>query len=406
MKTRLPALFTLLTMISLLPAATGVPRIDPDYKVGVETWWATHPFNPESPKYQPKIDSPAPIVNVPAGASIQEALDKLPAAGGTLKLAAGTYAPFKIIARSNIHILGVPGAILTGSSTIAVTQLALDYGKYDGAISSHPQLDANYGKDKYKNKNEWEAYNNPIRNFYIKGITFDGQSQTSAPTLSFTSGALCFKRVRDAVVEDCVFQNFNDRKGHGALAWGHEGLNNVWFRNCQFLGTAPFAVYLDGAHGCGLIGSEVKLDKMGSGGILFLTNHDFTDDNNENGKIDREEERSPKYDVIYKNKFTGDTRGSCVAYAGENLLFMGNQISGKVGSVVNNSTGRPWAMASIPYGAYNIRIVGNTLNAADYWLQVSISKDLAEKVQALPPAQRYTIEANKVEGAVKQEVKY
>jgi type 1 glutamine amidotransferase len=113
-----------------LPAEqVGVPRIDPDYTMEVDQWWATHPFNPDSPHYRPEIRSPQPVVTLTSGQSIQEAVDKLPEGGGTIKLSAGTYEGFQIIGRSNVHVISDGEAVIHGPSVIAVCQEAIDYGR-------------------------------------------------------------------------------------------------------------------------------------------------------------------------------------------------------------------------------------------------------------------------------------
>ncbi len=160
----------------------GVPRIDPNYNIEVDQWWASavrnpafsmivpvsgisnvasHPFNPESPKYEPQIKSPVPVLKLTAGQSIQEAINKLPRQGGTIKLAPGVYGGFRIVARSNIHIISDGGAVIKGSCRIAVTPEAMDYGNYD-RMASRGQRDTRV----------WELHKHPTRNFYFKNLTF------------------------------------------------------------------------------------------------------------------------------------------------------------------------------------------------------------------------------------------
>lgn len=139
----------------------GVPRIDPNYNIEVDQWWASHPFNPESPKYEPQIKSPVPVLKLTAGQSIQEAINKLPRQGGTIKLAPGDYGGFRIVARSNIHIISDGGAVIKGSCRIAVAPEAMDYGNYD-RMASRGQRDTRV----------WELHKHPTRNFCFKNLTF------------------------------------------------------------------------------------------------------------------------------------------------------------------------------------------------------------------------------------------
>jgi len=106
----------------------GVPAVTPDYGSEVRTWWARHPLNPRSENGGREIVSPKPVVELKAGASIDEAIAGLPAAGGTLRLAAGKYGPFRIIGRSNVHIIGPESgeAIVTGHSYLTVCPEAMD----------------------------------------------------------------------------------------------------------------------------------------------------------------------------------------------------------------------------------------------------------------------------------------
>ena len=136
---------------------------------------ASHPFNPESPKYEPQIKSPVPVLKLTAGQSIQEAINKLPRRGGTIKPAPGslkakgfgdgsTQAIPKLrlrLPRSNIHIISDCGAVIKGSCRIAVAPEAMDYGNYD-RMASRGRRDTRV----------WELHKHPTRNFYFKNLTF------------------------------------------------------------------------------------------------------------------------------------------------------------------------------------------------------------------------------------------
>ncbi len=289
----------------------GVPRVDPDYEKDVLHFWATHPFNPQAPVHVKDITSPQPIVQLTDGQSIQQAIDNLPTTGGTIHLAPGRYGPFKIVARNNVHIISDGGAFITGHSRIAVSPLALDYGAFDRAIS---------GKGQPVDKAAFHDFANPTKNFYFKNITFDGEGKERT--------SIRLQRVWDVVFDNCVFQGFvNPGRGHPACAEGHMGLNNIWFRNCHFKGDSVAATYLDGAHGSGMIDCIVDGDRFNSFGFLFLTNDDYTEDVNGNGKIDRDEERNAKYVVVVGNTFSGRLL-SAVQIAGEEVLVMNNRATG------------------------------------------------------------------------------
>ncbi len=393
------------TAIAHAGDAVGVPSIEPDYGSDVRTWWAGHPMNPKSPKYLHEIRSPEPVVSLQPGQSIEKAVEQLPATGGTLHLAAGTYEPFTLIGRNHIHILGpeTGEAIITGHSYLAVCAEAMNYPKFD-------QLVSNVDKYKYKDKRVWDLYCHPVGDFYFKNLVFDGEGKTvvdfPGTGISGAGGAIAFKRVRDAVMDNCTFRNFLDAKGglqHGGLAWGHYAPLNVWFRNCRFLGTARYAVYLDGAHGSGLVGCTIDGRGCKDGGLLFLANHDFTDDLNENGKIDPPEEKCAKFVVLAGNTFEGNF-STPVRLTGQNCLVTGNIAKGHMLELVGvypvgEVAHRNWAP-----GELKIRVEDNTVGVcARALLNIfSLNRAGIEAIQTAPPEMQYTLQNNTVEKTPEQ----
>ncbi len=379
---------------------TGVPVVDPDYAGDVREWWSTHPMNPKSARFQKDIISPKPSVSLKSGESIMDAVAKLPATGGTIRLAAGKYEPFTIIGRSHIHIIGPEEgeAIITGHSYLAVCQEAMDYVTFDTLVS-------NYDNYHYKDKRVWDLYCHPVSDFLLKNLVFDGEGQTVAdfpgPSgIKGLGGALGFKRVRDAVVENCTFRNFLDAKDifqHCGLAWGHYGLTNIWLRHCHFIGTARYAVYFDGAHGSGLVDCTIEGKGFKDGGLLFLANHDFTDDLNENGKLDPDEEKCAKFLVISGNHFEGNFP-TPVRITGQNCLITENVAKGLMLELVGvYPTGevahRTWAA-----GELKMRVLDNQLGTcARAVLNVFASAKMkVEDIEASPPDVQRTVTGNTV----------
>lgn len=364
----------------------GVPRIDPDYNADVEDWWTTHPFNPESAKYQPLIKSPEPVVTLEPGANLQEAIDNLPATGGTLKLTAGEYQRgFQIIGKSNIHVIGEGKVIVKGSFRYAGNQWARNYGPYDSAVSRR-------GK---RIKEVWEAHKKPSMNYYVKGITFDGENDRVT--------AINLQRVYDVVIDDCVFENFrNPNSHHPGTVSGHEGLNNIWCRNSTFKGAGVYVCYLDGTHGSGFINCTIDINKY-NGGFLFLTNDDFTEDINENGKTDREEERTAKYIVLYGNTYNGNNGGGAAFQTtGENILFTKNKINGSIKHLCGSDPRWTDSDPEICYHFYNYKIINNEVNTVTD--SVLIERNLAmiscpKHIKYPPRMGKVTIRDNKF-GAV------
>ena len=379
------------------PAAVGVPRVDPIYDGDVREWWGRHPLNPRAKEALREIASPSPIVELKVGESIDEAIAKLPASGGTIQLAAGTYGPFRIIGRSNVHLLGsTSGAsVITGHSYIAVCPEAMDYVTYDAAVSrfdTHP----------LKDQRLWEIYKQPTRNFLLRDLVFDGEGKTAVDFpgvgIKGPGGALGLKRVRDVLVDRCVFRNFIDATSnlqHCGLAWGHYGLTNVWFRECEFLGVAKYAIYLDGAHGSGLV--RCKIDGQGckDGGLLFLANHDFTDDLNENGKLDSAEEKCAKYVVIDDCKFNW-SRGTPIRYTGRELLVTNNQFNGVMLEPVGVYRTGEIAHRNWPAGHLSLRIVDNKIGTcARGVLNIfDLNPAKVDELRAAPVEAQYTVTGN------------
>jgi chitodextrinase len=360
-------------------AFNGVPRIDPDYSTTVDKWWFVHPFNPESSNYSPTINSPSPVVNLTSGQSIQTAINGLPASGGTIKLAAGTYGRFDISGRSNVHIISDGGAVITGASVIAVSTRAHNYGEFDRYTSRYERR-AEY----------WNDLKNPTRNFYFKNIIFDGQNST---TIGVT-----LKRVYDVVFDNCVYRNFRDpASGHPGPVAGHMGLNNIWYRNCHFVGSSRFATYLDGAHGCGAINCTVEGPNFGSGGFLYLTNDDFTEDINENGRIDREEERNAKYIVIYNCQYNGGIY-SGLQTTGENILFMKNRFTGGIRYAVGVDSRAASAFPELQYKFTNLFVIGNTVPQNTFAL-LNLNNMGVSAPNIDPIMGQYRITGNRISGS-------
>jgi hypothetical protein len=380
-------------------AAPGVPSIDPDYQGDVRTWWAEHPLNPSSKNALHQIISPQPIVELKSGSSIDEAVSALPASGGTLRLAAGSYGPFKIIGRSNIHILGPESgeALITGHSYLAVCPEAMDYVKYDAAVSrfdTHP----------LKDQRLWAIYKQPTRNFLLRNLVFDGEGKTVVDFpgvgIQGPGGALGLKRVRDVVVDRCVFRNFLDAPSnlqHCGPAWGHYGLTNVWFRDCVFSGTARYAVYLDGAHGSGLIGCKIDGAGCKDGGLLFLANHDFTDDLNENGKLDADEEKCAKFVVIADCTFDW-SKGTPIRYTGRELLVTRSKFNGLMLEAVGVYPTGELAHRNWPAGHLAIRLIDNEIGtcARAVLNLFDLNPEKVTATQIAPVEKQYTLSGNKV----------
>ena len=351
----------MLSFVSSRAAHNGVPSVDPAYGTDVEQWWASHPFNPDGTNYDPVITSPDPQLNVADyGNNIQSAINALPAAGGTIILPPGTYAaPGAQTGRSNIHLLAPSGATLSANMSFKIAAgpiAAGDYGAYNTALYQ-------------RNAAAVEDFTHPARNWYFKNITFDGGlSAYRAMTLS---------TCRDFVWENCRFQNFNHHAEnfHWGEVTGNCKLINLWFRNCTFSGgnvTGPtdgavnWAVYWDGAHACGMIGCRVE-KRWNSGGFLFLTNDDFTEDMNSNGIWEDSEQRQANYCVIYDCTFA-NTVPNGIAMHGANSLIAKNAVleGSTYFASFNGRCSNRWSSAGLVYKGYGNKVVNNLLTNCTY----------------------------------------
>ena len=112
---------------------------------------------------------------------------------------------------------------------------------------------------------------------------------------------------QDAIFNGVTLQNYVNPGNHPrGLVSGNASLENIWFRGVRFVGRERYALYLDGLHGGGVIGSLVE-NGFSGGGLLFLTNDDFSCDYNGDGQVTLSEQRMSQHVVVYGNTFAGGT---------------------------------------------------------------------------------------------------
>lgn len=329
-------------------ATAGVPQYAVDFSQNVETWWAGHPFNPENPAHVAvgTIENLAglPTVNVRQqyGSNLQAAIDALPITGGTLVLDAGSYSAFNLVGKNNVHFVSMGEAVIGGSSEVAPIAQALTYGTFNScSFYGDPVCIA--------------ALRNQTANIYFKNITFDGGGTVES--------AIDLHAVRGVVFDNVTFQNFvNPHSGHGGLINGNSTLNNVWCRGCRFVGSQRYAIYLDGAHGSGILNSTIENNF--DNGLLFLTNDDFTLDVDNNGTLEAAERRLGNYIVVYGNTFAGNNVYSVVQATAANMLIKNNTALGSLTYLasfdIRNSN------RGIVYNFYGTRLIGNRTRNLTY----------------------------------------
>lgn len=318
MKNSLPILTALCLGALLAPIhaaepIVGVPHlVITDFNQSAETWWQAHPFNPDSPNYNPVIKSPDPQVKIgDYGNDIQKAIDAL-GKGGTIHFPAGTYpGRFRIVGKGNLHFIAdEPGKVIfTGSGGIYGNETAQHYRDFVPSVRVQ------------QNKADVEAYlNPPARNIYFQGITWDGGNRARS---AFDCSAVC-----DVVWENCTFQNYNayDDSFHGGLLNGNSGLTNIWLIKCHMVGRTPFVVYWDGIFGGGLIGCTIE-NGFKRGGPLYLCNDDFTYDANHNGKLEMSERHTAQYAVVYGCTIKSESSSPAGNITGRNCLIAKNKVT-------------------------------------------------------------------------------
>jgi hypothetical protein len=371
----------------------GVPQVGVDFGADVEDWWALHPFNPERPDAVPvgEIASPEPVLDVAGryGGNVQAAIDALPPSGGTLYFAPGTYsAGWTLAGRSNVHFVSDGGATLKAGGGPALGQvagcrLALEYGAFTRAVRL--ESDPQHGS-------ALACVRERARNVYFRDLTFDGDGRA-------TTG-VGLSAVADVVFDRVTFQGFVDpRQGHGGLIDGSAMLDNVWCRECRFVGRQRWALYLDGLHGGGVLNSRVE-DGFGVGGLLFMTNDDFTRRNTDPQAWRPSDLRTGAYIVISGNTFAGGNY-LAMGIAGRNVLVKGNVAEGRLGfGFAGFDTKSSMIWPDVVYEYYGNKVIGN--RTGDLSGLVGFNQATGTHNPAWPNRARigrYTVRDNVVEGA-------
>jgi hypothetical protein len=310
-------------LTSPISSQVQVPPLEIDYSKSVEDWWATHPYNPDSPNHIPvgQINHPAPQLNVQTqfGGNIQAAIDSAECADGcTLYFPAGRYAQdFEIVDKGNIHFVGEnrETTFLQGVSIWACEGIK-DYNQFNLQLSQYPEY-----------PDTMECFTSRPKNFYFYNMTFDGGGRVAwwdPDRQIIVDNAFFARGVSDVLFDNVRFINYEDSKGIASSIVGSNGASdNIWFRNCVFEGSGRHAIYLDGTHGSGAVNSQLN-GWYGSGHVLHLTNDDYTHDINQNGQFDLEEQRNAQYNVYANNDLLHITNGYAFNIHGMQNLIIGN----------------------------------------------------------------------------------
>ncbi len=354
----------------------GVPEINIPYGDDVETdYWAYHPYNEDSPNYNPLILSqdsdgnPYTVYDVDdnyggdIAQAVQAAMDAYaadPNEKAKILLTAGiTYfvpdEAIKIYETSHLHFM-----CEGGTATIKAPATFTGFPTVGGGTSNNMiHIQAHAGdpmEDNYEANNltqTWK-YLAPVRDFYFSNILFDMNGVADK--------AVGFLITKDVVFDNCEFINYLSYASH-AVCFS----DNIWFRSCDFTSTTgQMAVLFDGTHGCGFLDCDVDFNT--DYGFNFYTNNDCTVDADLDCELDPNEMRMTKYLVVADNRFglDGGSMTEVVSVSGSQILVKNNELGGDAyvfaqqKSGCNFNTGR---RVHAPFYYTNFRVVGNTVNS-------------------------------------------
>ncbi|MCF8364315.1 MAG: T9SS type A sorting domain-containing protein [Bacteroidales bacterium] len=353
----------------------GVPEINIPYGEDVETdYWKYHPYNENSPDYNPLILSqsaegtPYTIYDVDndysgnlsnAVSAAMAAFDVDPDEKAKILLTAGNtyYVPdeaIKISQTSHLHFVCVGGI-----ATIKAPATFTGFSTSNGMAKNMIHIQAHAGDpmvDNYEANGltqTWK-YLAPTKNFYFNNILFDMNGVADK--------AVEFIITKDVVFDNCEFINYLAYASH-AVCFS----DNIWFRSCRFTSTTgQMAVLFDGTHGCGFLDCDVDFNT--DYGFNFYTNNDCTVDADLDCELDANELRMTKYLVVANNRFGlyGGSMNEVVSVSGSQILILNNELGGSANVFVqqksgcNFNTGR---RVHAPFYFTDFRVIGNTVNS-------------------------------------------
>jgi len=315
----------------------GVPTFTiPDYTMSVKDWWAAHPYNPESPAYNPTINIPPGAVEVDVDV---EYAGNLGTAFETIRSTLGVDDPVVFWLGNNTY--NGTGVFPSGSTgrnknyamfwakpgTAPVIQdllrpipinQARDYTTWAAMNRNNQDTNIDYpDQPGVKIPTRIFIRDYRLKGWHFKGITFYALGAIGTPQ---NTQNVYHSSCQDFVYDNCIFQNVSHQPTppnfeHPANVTGNAILYNIWLRNCRFMGNKPdrtggtndlkpwAGVYLDGLHGGGTINCVWDEDaNYTKEALLYLTNDDFSRDYNLDHSIGKSEWRIAQYVVSYGDK--------------------------------------------------------------------------------------------------------
>ena len=335
------------------PAAEpGVPDPPLDYSQSVDQWWAGHPMNPSSSNYLAEIASPKPVIDLADHAGdLQQAIDALPAAGGTIRIPAGVHSGgFEMVGRKNIHLIGDKGAVISGKENYVI-----------GAEKNHHYHEFNVAVMQGQAEATSLLRDLPSSNICFKNIVFEQSPVRLACSRAVLFDGCTFRQPENRNVGD------KDAQGKKVLRWwrplpvtGIMGIRSIWFRDCEFAGHHANAIYLDGPHGSGMVNCRFAgVDRLWDNAVILFTNDDLSLDIDGDEKLSPYERRDTRYFVFDGCSFGQGYKRGAIAVSGRDVLVQNCKVEGKLDTlmVVNAKTsGR-----EIYYESFGVKAINNQL---------------------------------------------
>lgn len=434
----------------------GVPVKDPDLGITAEQWWDGHWINPASANYvaQSAVRTWPNVVTLSGTASLQAAVNAAPDYT-TFVLAAGYVQPsgetLNLIGRSHLHFVAADPLNKPTLRRLVV------YGCE--RISRRSAYDSLLSGMAAKNDQDIYDWFHPKSDFYFRDLHFvsDGQlidqkwyriqTVNSFPNYIWAREGIAegmpiwLRNVRDVLVEGCVFDGYEmaserpqpaptdlvdtfvpnnvdtPNQFHAAFISGNSGLANIWARNCLFHAKndtrgMPWAFFLDGVQGGGVVSCVLPTGRLASGCYGGLTNDDYVGDYDYDGTIeDPWESRSSRHFVVYDCDLP--FLGTPISVTGARVTVVGNRLNGgggTLGHVVTvaarcSSKNQP-ANGGHVYRHYDHYVANNTITIANLGTLVDLIVDDGLACQPNQPATyayrgrigRVTYENNAVSG--------
>jgi hypothetical protein len=303
------------------PGGGGVPSVEPNYGLDINTWWASHPLNPNAPGGIAigAIPNPSPVINLSAAGDLNGTINSSQCASGcTIVLSDGaTYGSFTAYNLSHVHIIANNGATISGRNDVMACSGAENYAQFDFDVWSNNQTPEPY----YNNGTARQCFQNQVSDWYFNHITFDGGNSANQ--------GLVTAAARDIVCDNCTFQNYAELNvSYEISLWDADrGVDNHWCRQCHFVGSQRMAIFWDGMHGGGIIDSTFESSFY----AMFVdvsTNDDFTIDLNGDGAYSQSEQRDGQYVVFENNVFNAFGPYEGMNIKGMQSLVDNNTING------------------------------------------------------------------------------